>query len=482
MFTLTLPATISVTAAVIGLFFALLALGLSYGPGWRELRWFALGSVLAACFVLSNFFVTLPAPARVIAVGGRLAPIFAGLHGASWFFYVAARERRRLSSLEKLIVAIGIAGAASFAIPGLSVLDGIVERSVPSLGLVYRDVETTPVGAFFYAYDSASMLFLVAHFGVRWRRGEQGAFAHMAGLLAIVVTAISDVLASAGLTAMPYVIDFGFIAMLVAVGGSITTRFVASARSLELASRTLRATQAQLVERERLAALGSLSAVIAHEVRNSIGVVFNAVAMLRKLSTQSDDSSTLFKIVEEEAHRLKRMVADLLNFARPYDLRLAPAQLDELIRGAVSASRMAAHEDETAVKVELVLASQEIWCDEQLVRQAIVNLVSNALQAPRKQAPVSVRVETQAATSDLRISVRDDGEGVSPDQREKLFTPFFTTRPTGTGLGLALVRRIAEAHGGSVAFQPTPGGGATFVMTLPLQPPSVDHAVSATPT
>lgn len=482
MLTLTLPATISVTAAVIGLFFALLSLGLSYGPGWRELRWFALGSVFAACFVLSNFFVTLPAPAWVIGVGGRLAPMFAGLHGATWFFYVAAKERRRLSRLETLIVAVGIAGAASFAIPGLCVFDGVTERSVPSLGLVYRDVEVTPVGALFYAYDSASMLFLVAHFGVRWRRGEQGAFAHMAGLSAIVVTAISDIFASSGLTAMPYIIDLGFIAMLGAVGGSITTRFVASARSLELASRTLRATQAQLIERERLAALGSLSAVIAHEVRNSIGVVFNAVTMLRKLSVESDDSSTLFKIVEEEAHRLKRMVADLLNFARPYDLRLAPAPLDELIRGAVSASRMAASDGGTDdVEVELVLASQEIWCDEQLVRQAIVNLVSNALQAPHKQAPVSVRAEMQGATSDLRISVRDDGEGVSPDQREKLFTPFFTTRPTGTGLGLALVRRIAEAHGGSVAFQPTPGGGATFVMTLPLQPPSADLAASATP-
>jgi signal transduction histidine kinase len=110
-------------------------------------------------------------------------------------------------------------------------------------------------------------------------------------------------------------------------------------------------------------------------------------------------------------------------------------------------------------------------CDERLVRQAVINLVTNALQATGRRSAVRVRVERESDRANdeesVLIRVADDGEGVAEELRDRIFTPFFSARPTGTGLGLAVVRSSVEAHGGDVALTTTPGGGATFTIRLP---------------
>ena len=98
-----------------------------------------------------------------------------------------------------------------------------------------------------------------------------------------------------------------------------------------------------------------------------------------------------------------------------------------------------------------------------------MNLVTNAIQSPERKGPVRVSV-TRAGDDRVRLSVIDDGAGVAADIADRIFRPFFTTRPTGTGLGLAVVQRIVEAHGGVIAHHATPGGGATFEVELPLRP------------
>jgi signal transduction histidine kinase len=125
-----------------------------------------------------------------------------------------------------------------------------------------------------------------------------------------------------------------------------------------------------------------------------------------------------------------------------------------------------------ATQVELVsIPTDEVECDEVLLVQAIANLVQNALGASGRRAPVRVRavVEESSRPAMLRVEIDDDGEGVPPAVRALLFTPFFTTRATGTGLGLALVKRIAGAHGGTVDYATPQDGGASFVLRVPLR-------------
>lgn len=241
--------------------------------------------------------------------------------------------------------------------------------------------------------------------------------------------------------------------------------------ALLAAQQQLEAAQADLVKQERLAALGELAAVVAHEVRNPLAVIFNALATLRRSTPPEKRVELLIDVIHEEADRLNRMVSALLELARPVDATLAPTQIAELVRSAIDAVRSLS-QPEAEVRLVLPRELPVARLDEHKVHQAVVNLVANAVQAAGRRGPVQVQVSVEASPAPaLRIDVVDDGAGVPEASRARLFTPFFTTRARGTGLGLVVVRRVAEAHGGAVRFEPTPGGGATFVMTLPLIEP-----------
>jgi PAS domain S-box-containing protein len=236
--------------------------------------------------------------------------------------------------------------------------------------------------------------------------------------------------------------------------------------ALAEAKRKLEEAQADLVKKERLATLGELAAVLAHEVRNPLAVIFNALAALKR--TAGEDSAPMLDLISEESERLNRMVTALLDLARPEAVRLVPTQVLELVRSSIDAARgMAEPEAEVRLLVSELLPLARI--DEQKVHQALVNLISNAVQATGRRGPVVVRVGLERdAAAMLRFEVVDDGDGVPLELRERVFAPFFTLRARGTGLGLAVVRRVAEAHRGSVTIEATPGGGATFVLKLPI--------------
>jgi GAF domain-containing protein len=225
--------------------------------------------------------------------------------------------------------------------------------------------------------------------------------------------------------------------------------------------------QQQLVQGERLAALGELSAVVAHEVRNPLGVIFNSLGPLRRLVRPSGDAKMLFDIVEEEAERLNRIVGDLLDFARPSTPELRPEHLGRVAEDAVAA----AVPPLGAIEVirELDPALPQVPLDARLVRQAVLNLAVNAVQAmPRGgRIVVRARLDGDAAV----VEVEDDGPGIPAEVRERIFEPFFTTKASGTGLGLAVVRRIVEGHGGEIRVRTAPGAGTTFALRFPLERP-----------
>jgi signal transduction histidine kinase len=227
--------------------------------------------------------------------------------------------------------------------------------------------------------------------------------------------------------------------------------------------------------------LGELAAVVAHEVRNPVAVIFNALATLKPPVIRPDSTeASLLRIIGEEASRLNRMVTVLLDFARPQPLEIRVVALDTVARAALEAARVGRDSGDRAVEIEVGDGDCHIACDEQLVHQALVNLVANALDAPARRRPV--RVEVSPADEGVAVRVIDDGAGVLPEHAARLFTPFFTTRPTGTGLGLAVVARILRAHGGTAIHEPSAGGGATFVVWLPRSRSSASPSPQDEPT
>jgi len=233
--------------------------------------------------------------------------------------------------------------------------------------------------------------------------------------------------------------------------------------------------QDQLVHQERLAALGELAAVIAHEVRNPLGVIFNSLGSLRRLSQANRDAHMLLDIVGEEADRLNRIVGDLLDFAKPAPPTLRPEALDRVLDEAVAAALTDAR-DRIAVERDVPADLPPVPIDAHLLRQAIVNVVVNAVQAMPEGGTLTVRARVDGDAAVVELS--DTGCGIPDEVRHRIFEPFFTTRPTGTGLGLAIVKRIVDGHHGRVEVRARPGGsGTTFALHLPRAPGPVDDLV-----
>ena len=232
----------------------------------------------------------------------------------------------------------------------------------------------------------------------------------------------------------------------------------------------LRDAQARLIERERLAALGELSAVVAHEVRNPLAVIFNAVSALRRLVPREGDAGRMIDTVREEAERLNRIVGDLLGFARPVTPHMQPEALGPLVDSALAAALATASAEAASAivpSVEVPDALPHARIDARLMRQALLNVILNAIDAMPSGGRLGIRVEHDAPNERLRFSVSDTGPGIPDEVRAHMFEPFFTTRAAGTGLGLAVVKRIVEAHGGEVVVASPSGVGTTFTLVVP---------------
>jgi PAS domain S-box-containing protein len=209
------------------------------------------------------------------------------------------------------------------------------------------------------------------------------------------------------------------------------------------------------IRKSRLEALGELSAVIAHEVRNPLGVIFNSLGSLRRLTGTGGDARMLLDIVGEEADRLNRIVGDLLDFARHSPPQLAFDRLEQVVDEAVS---VAVAQPPAGLEVvrKLGAALPEVAFDAGQVRQAVLNLVVNAVQAMPGGGRLTVRTYLEGSTA--VVEVEDTGPGIAEVIRARIFEPFFTTKATGTGLGLPVVKRIVEGHGGELALRTGPAG------------------------
>ncbi|HSZ60208.1 MAG TPA: ATP-binding protein [Terriglobales bacterium] len=248
------------------------------------------------------------------------------------------------------------------------------------------------------------------------------------------------------------------------------------AERLAETNRRLEQAQAEARRSERLAALGQLSAGLAHEIRNPLGVIKGSAEMLtQKLQASDELARELAGYISTEVNRLSALVTEFLDFARPLHAQPRPADLTALLDRVLQivAGRFAGKRG-PAVRVETNYASglPLVPLDESLCEQAFLNLVQNAYEAMEERGGV-LRVDVQLATKDGRDGVElclaDTGPGVPDELREEIFNPFVTTKKTGVGLGLSIVSKIVDGHGGSIHVENSADGGAVFTLFFPLE-------------
>jgi PAS domain S-box-containing protein len=220
----------------------------------------------------------------------------------------------------------------------------------------------------------------------------------------------------------------------------------------------------KLRAQESLAEMGQLAAIVAHEVRNPLAGIRGAVQILSRRTPDEEDRKVMDRIVER-VDTLNALTEDLLVYARPHRPDLAPVSLERVL--AAARRLLAGHADLAAVSVEVAGDDLVLTADEKMLQDVFLNLFLNAAQAMKGAG--TIRVTIVPGTETARVHVEDDGPGIAPDTRERLFEPFFTTRHQGTGLGLPIVKRDVEAHGGEVSIGRVDGGGTRVTVSLPLQ-------------
>lgn len=247
---------------------------------------------------------------------------------------------------------------------------------------------------------------------------------------------------------------------------------------LEETNRQLRRAEADARRAERLAALGQLSAGLAHEIRNPLGVIKGSAEMLSKKVEGSQPLVTeLAGYISSEVNRLNALVIRFLDFARPSKLDLHPVRVPEIVDRALETA--AASFPGAEVKIERHYAQDlpEIPMDRQLSQQVFVNLVTNAYQAMRGEngAPAGVlrlAIDPEVSNGErgVSVTVEDSGPGVPPELREQIFNPFFTSKKDGVGLGLSIVAKIVDDHRGTIRLDTDSTNGARFRVFFPQQP------------
>lgn len=242
--------------------------------------------------------------------------------------------------------------------------------------------------------------------------------------------------------------------------GELTRSFVHMVRTLDRSQQTL-------AQASKLAALGEITALLAHEIRTPLGILRSSAQMLRSETGLSEESRELLHIIDSETGRLNRLVSSMLDSARTRAPQFVPTDVHALIAHSASllASQLRGRE------VSLALHCQAPHCivsaDAEQITQVLLNLIMNALQILRHGGHITVTTRNEGQR--LIIEVADNGPGIAAEDRESIFEPFVFRREGGVGLGLAVVRRILRQHGGDVAADTNPSGGALFRIHLPLQ-------------
>ncbi|HWQ52123.1 MAG TPA: ATP-binding protein [Bryobacteraceae bacterium] len=269
------------------------------------------------------------------------------------------------------------------------------------------------------------------------------------------------------------------------VTGALADRGQRQRRQLELtsaqlakANRDLQDSFEQIKRADRLSAIGQLSASLAHEIRNPLGSIEGAANLLEQPGTPSEIRGKSLSIIRKEVQRLNRLLTGLLDFARPRRPALRTVDLATVLDSVIALVTHSARMGQIEIRRTVPPGLPPVECDPEQLKQVILNLSINAIQAMPEGGDLELALEP--ASGAVRISVRDQGEGIPASELEKIFEPFYTTKTNGTGLGLAVALQIVTQNRGTLTAEPNTPRGMRFIVTLPAGAPDVTRTDSDT--
>lgn len=227
----------------------------------------------------------------------------------------------------------------------------------------------------------------------------------------------------------------------------------------------IRTLRSQIVRNQRMATIGSLAAGVAHEIRNPLSSIKGFATYFRERYQSVPDDQKIADIMIQEVDRLNRVVGQLLDFSRPLSLSRKPVHIRNLISDSLALVRQKAEEKNIAISMDVVPENITARIDPDQIRQVLLNLHLNALEAMDSGSRLSVSAKKDSNM--LQIRIQDTGCGILPEHLSRIFDPYFTTRSSGAGLGLAIVHNIIEAHEGRIEVESRPGEGTAITLHLP---------------
>lgn len=227
--------------------------------------------------------------------------------------------------------------------------------------------------------------------------------------------------------------------------------------------------QEELNRKDRLASVGQLAAGIAHEIRNPLSTIKGFARIFEENAKEDSEEKTLAQIMNQEICRVDKVIADLLEFSKPNTLTKSIVSLQKIIEQVQNSLVIQAKENQVTFSNEISV--QEVSLDFDKMIQVFYNLYINAIEAMTKNSPDREKYITTKAWQEQDkciISIHDTGHGIAQSKISHLFTPYFTTKAKGTGLGLVIVQKIIETHKGTIKVESQENSGTTFMITLPL--------------
>src|SRR5579884_293862 len=252
------------------------------------------------------------------------------------------------------------------------------------------------------------------------------------------------------------------------------SRYQTTAEQLAEANRHLSEAEAAVRRSERLAALGQLSAGLAHELRNPLGTIKTSAELLnRNVPSENEVAREMAGFISSEVDRTNALVSRFLDFARPLALQLELGDITAVIDRAALSIEHRAPPLEVSIYRNYSPEIRPFFFDPMLMERVFHNLLLNAAEASPPRSTVTVK--TRQAGDVVEIDIIDTGSGIDPKALESIFNPFFTTKSHGVGLGLAVVSRIVDEHGGKITVETEPGAGAVFRVFLPARDSAEDR-------